>query len=1062
MSNKAAVQVDLTQEIRFAVVMYGGSSLAVYMNGVAQELLKLVRATAPDVNDPSRLHVQDASGSELVYRKLGQMLSQNEPADLSEDSRHPVRTRFVIDVLSGTSAGGINSVFLAKALANDVTLEGLRGVWLDTADFSVLLNDTAGGGTPQKPPAALVNSPFFFQKLLDAFRAMDQERNSTRSPYVDQLDLYTTYTDIQGQTIALKLADIVAMERRHLQNFHFVYSTDDATGEDRNDFTADFTPFLAFAARCTSAHPAAFEPMMLGDIEKSGCDPGESEWEKFYQSYLESMPAAGKGMSREVLASRFKKRPLCDGGVLDNSPFSFAIDQLEFRHSRLPVDRKLVYIEPSPEHPEEVVDANEKPDAIQNALISLSTLPSYQSIRDDIRRVLDRNLLVTRVGRILKGLEQDYDQRRLREGDWNAVSGKEFRDATLDEMIEKMGPSWGGYQRLRVAETTDDLAKVVALASGFNDDSDEFLAIQYLVREWRNRNYAPRPKPGQESENRFLFRFDFKRQIRRLKFVLQKAAAMDYTNRDSFGTGGQSNAADVETWIRAARNSKAGEFSDEFRRQRSAIVGRLNDVLKSIYKRQRLLTTPVGASQKEKHPLSDAIAALGIDLPQLKEILKKDTDAKRLAAAGELLVRKNDAFSVLVKEVEDQFDVIHNSSALIKGSEGDVPVEGILQLENEKSLGITPGQSGFSEHLIKRTLRYYYDHFDSYDMVAYPILYSTGVGEEIDTVEIFRISPEDVQSPAFTSEQRRQKLAGLSLGHFGALLDKRFRLNDMIWGRLDCADRMITALLRSAAGDIPVETLERTRLLLVQQAQEAILLEEIAQLDAEMKAELGFGGDTPGSASLSMSRATREIEKSQLPADVKKYLTTRLLDKNPLQLFAVNYKSLHTMNPEKLLATAGRGSRILGYMLDAIAEKHRVKSTSLAWVTRVMRLFWGFVEISFPNTVPNLLAHHLLKLIYAFELLMIFGGVLLSTSAVEHVGVLALGGTLAIHTVVLILQDLASGRNRWRNVALGVVVGGLALACVLGLLVFIAGLRADSLAEFGQSLYQLITRGKVQ
>jgi len=318
MPDDPAVQVDLTQEIRFAVVMYGGSSLAIYMNGVAQELLKLVRATAPDIHDSSRLHVQDASGSELVYRKLGQMLSQNEsvdlPADLNQASKHPVRTRFVIDVLSGTSAGGINSVFLAKALANDVTLEGLRGVWLDTADLGELFNDKSGGGNPQKPPAALVNSPFFYQKLLDAFRAMDREKQAPRSPYVEQLDLYTTYTDMQGQVIALKLADIVAMERRHLQNFHFAYSTAEVTGEDRNDFTARYTPFLAFAARCTSAHPAAFEPMTLADIEKSDCDPGDSDWEKFYQGYLETLPATEKKLSRDQLASRFRQRPLCDGG----------------------------------------------------------------------------------------------------------------------------------------------------------------------------------------------------------------------------------------------------------------------------------------------------------------------------------------------------------------------------------------------------------------------------------------------------------------------------------------------------------------------------------------------------------------------------------------------------------------------------------------------------------------------------------------------------------------------------------------------------------------------------
>jgi hypothetical protein len=37
---------DYTQEVRFAVVMYGGVSLAIYINGIAQELLRLVRSTA--------------------------------------------------------------------------------------------------------------------------------------------------------------------------------------------------------------------------------------------------------------------------------------------------------------------------------------------------------------------------------------------------------------------------------------------------------------------------------------------------------------------------------------------------------------------------------------------------------------------------------------------------------------------------------------------------------------------------------------------------------------------------------------------------------------------------------------------------------------------------------------------------------------------------------------------------------------------------------------------------------------------------------------------------------
>src|SRR2546430_13813611 len=119
----APLTTDFTQEIRFAVVMYGGSSLAIYMNGVAQELLRLVRATAPNRDDWNKTHFDQVSGSERIYRDLGRMLSRGEAARLKLGANDAIRTRFVIDVLSGTSAGGINAVFLAKALANDLDLQ---------------------------------------------------------------------------------------------------------------------------------------------------------------------------------------------------------------------------------------------------------------------------------------------------------------------------------------------------------------------------------------------------------------------------------------------------------------------------------------------------------------------------------------------------------------------------------------------------------------------------------------------------------------------------------------------------------------------------------------------------------------------------------------------------------------------------------------------------------------------------------------------------------------------------------------------------------------------------
>jgi hypothetical protein len=48
------VPFDSDHEVRFAVVMYGGVSLAIYINGVAQELLNMVRATAPNTADDDK------------------------------------------------------------------------------------------------------------------------------------------------------------------------------------------------------------------------------------------------------------------------------------------------------------------------------------------------------------------------------------------------------------------------------------------------------------------------------------------------------------------------------------------------------------------------------------------------------------------------------------------------------------------------------------------------------------------------------------------------------------------------------------------------------------------------------------------------------------------------------------------------------------------------------------------------------------------------------------------------------------------------------------------------
>jgi len=90
----ASPKTEYTQEVRFAIVMYGGVSLAIYINGIAQELLSLVRSTSkagrdkdgtrvtlsgstPDLNNPLALRP-----TERVYRQLSYLLSN--PSLLAE------------------------------------------------------------------------------------------------------------------------------------------------------------------------------------------------------------------------------------------------------------------------------------------------------------------------------------------------------------------------------------------------------------------------------------------------------------------------------------------------------------------------------------------------------------------------------------------------------------------------------------------------------------------------------------------------------------------------------------------------------------------------------------------------------------------------------------------------------------------------------------------------------------------------------------------------------------------------------------------------------------------
>ena len=435
------------QEIRFALVLYGGASLAVYIHGVTQEFFHLVRSTAVDAD--GKLIVSDAelSGTERVYRKLAS----------SPDGT--ICTRFLVDIASGTSAGGINAIFLGKAFANGQPLDPVSRLWLDQADVQDLLNR-------DKVPRSLLSSQKMHTRLLDALAGMEGPSAIALQP---EMDIYITATDIQGLELPIQLADQTVFEKRHRNVFHLRF------GDEENHFAREKNSFLAFAARATSAFPFAFEPVLLEDGGAA---------RQFFPDY------------KRGYAGRY----FGDGGYLDNKPFTHAIQALSQRSSALPVARKLMYVEPSPDEP-----AGNRPSALpsflRNTMDALITLPRDETIREDLQRVIERNRLIERVQEITSHADEDVGAFIGRMG------GAEYQRRTLADEIRDRGPGYAGYHRLKVRAVTDDLAAMLAQPSD-------------VVDAWRRAHYAEHDP--ERSESLFLLEYDLGYRERRLLFLLRK------------------------------------------------------------------------------------------------------------------------------------------------------------------------------------------------------------------------------------------------------------------------------------------------------------------------------------------------------------------------------------------------------------------------------------------------------------------------------------------------------------------------------------------------------------
>ena len=338
------------QDIRLAVVLNGGVSLAVWISGVTVELHRLVqasRSTGDRAADPyaALLDVLDATAR--------------------------------IDVIAGTSAGGLNGGFLSLGLVHGRDLMGMRELWRDQGDLSALLRDPREADAP-----SLLRGEYFLQQLRTAYDKVQATPSRAPAPKNpdgtprEPVELYLTGTLWTGR--GTPFAD--DMGRRIVEvdyDATFLFSSDPelvGTGTRHGNLEhRDVAAQLAVASRATASFPGAFEP-----VEVKGAGAGfDDRWGS----------SAG-------LANFRGTRYVVDGGVLLNKPIRPAMDAV-YRQSAGPqVRRLLAYVVPDPgegDLPEVPTDAGPLPRAHEVVLGVLTRLRSTDSVAAELAEVERRN-----------------------------------------------------------------------------------------------------------------------------------------------------------------------------------------------------------------------------------------------------------------------------------------------------------------------------------------------------------------------------------------------------------------------------------------------------------------------------------------------------------------------------------------------------------------------------------------------------------------------------------------------------------------------------------------------
>jgi patatin-related protein len=406
------------QELRIALVMNGGVSLAVWMGGVTLEL--------------DRVRRSDGAYAELLS------LTESEAR---------------IDVIAGASAGGINGAVLALAIARECTVDDVRGLWMERGDIAALLRDPH----ERDSPSVLQGDGQLLKELSGAFATIGKTNGGPTALRSPRAPLYlsitgtipdgrqTLYPDAFGSMIADVTHRALFRFRRPglssggsraggIPQPECEQWPDDFALEPGNGTSDLAAARLALAARSSASFPLAFEPSRVP-----------------IGSCVDALHPDMKD-----IADFDSERWVIDGGVLVNTPVEEALEAIKALPAERSVRRVLGYVVPDPASPSPQV-AHGMPSPLQVAVDALSRLPRVQSVGRELEQIRQNNERVRRRReareRALGALDPDSLDVALR---FFPAYLSARRSAAADEVVRLLVDATGA----RAVPTAEQLAEL--------------------------------------------------------------------------------------------------------------------------------------------------------------------------------------------------------------------------------------------------------------------------------------------------------------------------------------------------------------------------------------------------------------------------------------------------------------------------------------------------------------------------------------------------------------------------------------------------------------------------